>query len=104
MALGYLGILFVVLGLGVVVAQFLLYKGNNNNGVFIFNAALGIILSYLIFTSFPENYITQKYISLIWGALAIVAVVIKSVNIKNITISKIMLTISLFGGLVNLFI
>jgi len=104
MALGYLGILFGILCLGVIVAQFLLYKNNNSNGVFVFNVALGIMLSFLIFTSLPENYIIQKYISLIWGALAMLAMVIKSVNIKNITISKIMLTVSLFGGLIHLFI
>jgi multisubunit Na+/H+ antiporter MnhE subunit len=104
MALGILRILFWVLALSVVVAQFLLYKTTNNNGAFIFNVILGIILSFLIFTSLPENFIAQKYTSLIWGALAIIGIVCKTMNIKNITISKIILTVSVVGGLIQLFI
>lgn len=104
MALGVLGILFWVLALSVVVAQFLLYKNTNSNGAFIFNVILGIVLSYLIFTSLAENLVTQKYISLVWGALAIVSMILKTINIKNINISKIMLTVSVIGGLVHLFL
>lgn len=103
MALGYLGILFGVLALAALIAQFLLYKSTNNNGIFILNVVIGITLSFLIFTSLPTNYTNQKYLSLIWGALAILAIIIKSVNIKNLTVSKIMLTVSLFGGLIHLF-
>ena len=82
---------------------FLLYKNTNNNGIFIFNVVIGITLSFLIFTSLPTNYTTQKYLSLIWGALAVLAIIIKSINIKNLTVSKVMLTVSLFGGLIHLF-
>lgn len=103
MALGYLGILFGVLALAALIAQFLLYKTTNNNGIFIFNVVIGITLSFLIFTSLPTNYTTQKYLSLIWGALAVLAIIIKSINIKNLKVSKVMLTVSLFGGLIHLF-
>lgn len=106
MALAYLQILFIVLALISIIAQVLLYKDKSNNkiSIFIFNAILGIIFSWLVYTSMPSNFYTQKIISLVWGVLAITGLTLKIFNIGNVRYSKILLTISVIGGMIHLFL
>ena len=108
MALAYLQIFFIVLIALGAIGQFLLYKDTgkiaNKNTVFIFNTLFAILLSWLIYSSLPENYHTEKIISLIWGFLALAALVFKLIKKNNILISKLLLTISIVGGMIHLFL
>ena len=106
MALAYLQILFIFLALVSLIGQFLLYKDKStiNNYVFFFNVFLGILFSWLVFTSLPTNFYAQKIISLVWGFLAFVAIGIKIFRSDDVKFSKILLTISVFGGMIHLFL
>lgn len=55
MALGILLIMNIII-LGVIIAQFFLYQDRSNMKFFVINMALGILLSFLAFTSIPANY------------------------------------------------
>lgn len=106
MALALLQILFIILAVASLLGQFLLYKDKLTvkNSVFIFNVVLGLIFSWIIFTSMPTNYHVQRIISLVWGFLALVALVLKISPKNNILLTKVLLTISIFGAMIHLFI
>lgn len=101
-----LGILFILLAIATIIGQFLLYKDKENtpNIIFIFNGLLGILLSWLIFTSLPTNFNAQQLLSFIWGLIALIGLAIKFSSAKHIMISKLLLTIAVVGGMVHLFI
>lgn len=105
MALGVLMVTFIVLFIIAVVLQILLYRRQNksNNGIFIINMLFGIVLSYLAFTSFPSNYTGQRSLALVFGLVAVLALVLKFTNRKFIFVSKVMLTVTIIGTLVQLF-
>lgn len=106
MVLGILKILFIILILAAIITQILLYrrKSRFGNSIFIINMLLGIILSYLAFTALPTNFTGQRIIAIAWGVIAVLAVVLKLTNEKLITASKILLSIAIIGGLVQLII
>lgn len=105
MALGVLMVTYIVLLIIAAVLQILLYRRQNktNNGIFLVNMLLGIILAYLAFTSFPSNYTGQRSIALVFGIVAVLALILKFTNRKFIFVSKIMLTVTIIGTLVLLF-
>ena len=107
MALGSLMIIFIILGIAAVLGQILLYKGikkdRYNGWVFYFNMLLGIIISYLNYSSLPNNDFVPRGIALIWGFLAVIALPIKLKFPKLSNLSKALLTLSIGGGLIQLF-
>ncbi len=108
MALGILAIIFIAIIITAVILQFLLYKGGNksknNNIVFIGNMLLGVLVSIMLFTSLPSNYISQKVIAAAWGVIAVLAILVRSKPQQSGTVSKLMLTVSIIGGLAQLLI
>lgn len=104
MALGILQILFIIVLIAAVLTQVFLYrrKSGTGNGIFILNMLVGILLAYLAFTALPANYTGQKVLAIAWGVIAVVAVVLKMTNEKLVTISKVLLSIAIIGGLVQL--
>ena len=105
MALGILAIIYVVIIIFTIAIQFLLYKNNGKsmNSIFIMNVALGIILAVIAYTSLPTNYTGQRILSITLGVLAILAVFVKLKN-TNLLTSKIILSVSVIGGFIQLFI
>lgn len=106
MALGILFIIFIVLAVAAVVIQILLYKRGNetNNGIFIINMLLGVLLSYMAFSSLPTNFTGQRTLAIVWGVIAVVAIVLKLTSSKFIMVSKVLLTVSIVGSLFQLFL
>lgn len=104
MALGILGIIFAVLIIMAAIGQFLLYKNGGSRIGLIWNTVLGIIISYLVYTSLPSNYTGQKVLALVWGIIALVAFLLELRNKETLILSKIMLTVSVVGGIIHLFI
>lgn len=104
MGLGILKILFIVLIVTAFITQILLYRRKSGSGIslFIINMFLGILLSYLAFTALPTNYTSQRGIAIAWGVLAVLAVVLKLTTNRFIMASKILLSIAIIGGLVQL--
>ena len=105
MALGILNILYMILIIIAVVVQVLLYKDKDEskNSIYIINMLFGIILAYLAYTSLPTNFTSQKIIALVFGIIPILAVILKSRDKSFITISKVMLSLSIIVGIVQLF-
>lgn len=108
MALGILEIIFTVLIIMAATGQFLLYRNGgsriSNSIILIWNTVLGIIISYLVYTSLPSNYTVQKVLALVWGITAIVAFILELRNKETLILSKIMLTVSVVGGIIHLLI
>ncbi len=108
MALAILGIIFAVLGILAVIGQILLYKGTkntkNDEWIFIANMVLGVIISVMVFTSLPSNFIGQKGIALLWAILAVIALPLKLKSPNLVMLSKVLVTISIVGGLIQLFL
>lgn len=101
-----LGILFGLLVIAASAGQYLLYKNKANTStlIVVFNGLLGILLSWLTFTSLPANYDGQRLLSLVWGIIALISLGIKLFSVKNEQISKLLLTISVIGGIIHLII
>lgn len=108
MALGILQIIFMVLAVLALVGQFLLYKGSKNDSinqwVFLFNTLLSMGISFFIYSGLPSNFLGQKALAAGWGLLAIVAFLLKWQLPQTLSLSKILLTVSIIGGLIHLFI
>lgn len=108
MALGVLKIFYILIIIGIICSQILLYKPNSklrNEGLyFILNMILIFFLSYIVYTSLPGNFAIQKVLALIWSALAALAFMIKINTNKPLIISKLMLTIAIIGNIIQLFI
>lgn len=104
MALGISKIIFIVLIILVILGQLFLYKISRRHSVVIGNALLGLIISYMVFTSLPSNYTGQRGLSLFWGILALIALVLDLRTEDTLLISKIILTISVVGGIIQLLI
>lgn len=109
MALGILAIIYVVIAVLAIGMQIFLYKdkeGKYTNTLFIVNMLFGVFLSFIAYTSLPSNYTEQKIIAIIFGIVAVVAFLVK-LNIRKpaaIIISKLLLTISIVGGIIQLVI
>lgn len=108
MALGILSIIFIVLGVGAIIGQVLLYKGtgkdNSDEWIFILNLFLAVVISYLNYSALPDNFLGQRAIALLWGILAVIAFPLKIKFPKLLNVSKALLTISIIGGLIQLFL
>lgn len=107
MALGFLVLFYVIIILITALAQTFLYMGQYKDKIIIFtaNMLLALALSYLAFSSQPTNLTSQRVIALMWGVLAILGMVLKLTSKdKKSLISKILLSLSLVGSLIQLFI
>ncbi len=102
--MGELKIIFIVLVLVSAIFQAMLYFGKfkGNNGILISNAILGLIVSFMIFTSLPQNYTSQRIIGLAFGLSSIVALILYYSK-RSIILSKVLLSISVIGGILYLF-
>ena len=103
MALGILLIMNIIVFLGVVIAQVFLYIDRASNKFFVINIVLAILIALLVFTSLPTNYTAQRMIALTLGALSLIAYYLKTQD-KNDFLSRILVSIAIFGNLVQLFI
>lgn len=106
MALGVLGIIYVVLIAIAIIIQFLLYKDKNErkNNIYIVNMIFGVILAYMAFTSLPTNSVGQRTLALAFGVIAFSALALKVKTETNIMLNKIMLTVSIVGSFLLLYL
>ena len=103
MALGILLIMNIMIVLGVIIAQFFLYKDRGNKKFFLINIALGILLSFLLFTSLPTNYTAQRILALALGVLPLIGLYLQTQG-KNDLLARVLVSVAIFGSLVNLLI
>lgn len=101
--MGVLMLLFIGLFILVIIGQFLLYRNSEGTIGFIWNTILGLLLSYLIYTSLPSNEMIEKILSLSWGILAVVALIIGNRFPKRELFSKILFSLAVIGGCIHLY-
>ncbi len=101
MALGYLFIFYMFLLAFTLILQVLLYQSNNRL-TFILNIAFGIFLAILAFTSQPTNYTGQRIVSIIFALVSVLAAYVRYRDYDRI--GNLLVSISIIGGLVQLFI
>ena len=106
MALGVLGIIAVVTMIAGLALQILLYIGKyrNNSLIFILNVVLALIVAYMSFTALASNFIAQKVLAVGLGILSLLAAVLRVQTTGSHMMSKIMLSISVVGGIIQLFL
>ncbi len=103
MALGYLVILYIALIIVGVALQYFLYR-KENMIFYILNTVFGLLLAYLVFTSLPTNYRGQKIISLIFALVGVLGMAVKLGNRESKMVARLMLSLSIVGGMIQLFI
>lgn len=106
MALGVLGIILIVLVIVGLALQGLLYIGKyrNENIVFIANVLFSFLVAYMSFTALPSNYTAQKVLAVAFGLVGLLAGIMRIQSRKSSVISKVMVSISIVGGIVQLLI
>ena len=105
MALGILSIIFYILIIAAIILQVMLYKKQSEKiETFIYwgNVLLALIMSALVYSSLPSNFIVQKVIAGVWGLLAIVGIFIKQRGQSHRLSSKLLLSVSVLGSLIHL--
>lgn len=104
MALGILMIINIVLLIVAVGLQVLLYKDKATNTIFIINMLFGILLAYMAYTSFASNLTMERTIAILLGIAPIIGMLLKLNNEKYAVMSKVMISVSIFGGILQLFL
>lgn len=103
MALGVLLIINIIIVLGVIIAQFFLYKDRSSTKFFIINTVLGVLLSLLVFTSLPTNFTAQRMLALTLGVLSLAGLYLKTQD-KNDFLARVLLSVAIFGNLIQFLI
>lgn len=100
-------LLYIFIGLGIlaVIGQVLLYskKHEGKSGIIILNVILALIVAWMSYSSRPSNYNTEQIIAIVLGALSLVALIPYYMK-KDIMISKILISISVIGGYIYLWL
>ncbi|WP_153730776.1 hypothetical protein [Sporosarcina obsidiansis] len=97
--------MFVVLGMLVIIGQVLLYQKRfgDRTGIWIQNILLSLLIGFLSFTSFPDNYTIKKAIALVLLAIGVVGFIVGMIAKRSSIAAKLMLSVSVIGGLLYLF-
>ena len=109
MALGLLMILFIVMSVISVVGLSLLYLMKNPGArqvIFYIMAVWGMIIAVISATSLPTNYTLERLITWAIGFLSVAASVvhIRSEEDKARMAARLLVTISVAGGIIKLFL
>ena len=95
-------IIYGVLGILTLVAQFFLYQRNVKSRVYYVNLAIGLVLAFIAFTSFPSNDILLKLLAVISALIGIGAIYYQSISDQPL-LSKLMLSFSILFSFILLF-
>jgi len=104
MALGALLILFIILTVVSILTIGLLFLVKDpqiNNIVFFVTAVLGIVISYMAFTSLPSNFTVSRMVAGFFGLLTVIGVVMKFM--QKAALAKLFVSVSVVLGMLQLF-
>lgn len=104
MALGILLIMFIVIGVVCVVSIASLYlvkDPQKNTVIFVITAGLGILISYLNFTSLASNLVAPRIVAIVFGILAVIGLILKYKH--GDFAAKLFVTASVVLGIVQLY-
>ncbi|MEK4025547.1 hypothetical protein ABZ756_05200 [Mammaliicoccus sciuri] len=98
--MGELLIILIVLGILVIIGQVLLYlkRFGDKRGVWIQNILLNLLIGFISYTSFPDNYTASKMIALVLFAAGVVGFIMSIVGKKTTMGAKLLISISVIGG------
>lgn len=94
-------IFYGVIALLAIIAQIFLYRKNPSEKIYLLNLVIGALLAVIAYTSFPSNYLFQKFLAFLFGLIGVSALFVRS-KVKQALIAKVMLTISIVGAFVLL--
>ena len=103
------GLLIIFVSIFIIgfILQFLLFQTRNSrkNHHIIMTVSLifVLIVSYIAFTSQPENYTTKRMIATLWPALAIIAVFL-DFRKENNRLPDTVMTLSMLGAIAQMII
>lgn len=100
MALGYLAILYSLLIVLALVFQFLFYSRLDKFS-YLVNMIYSLSLTYLVYSSQPSNYMVSKSVAIFFGLLSVVSFIIRD---KKSKLSRLLMSLSILAGLVQLFL
>lgn len=98
-----LGLIYWLFAIVIFIAQYLLYRSHAKRSIYTINLVIALILAFIVFTSFPSNYLLQKGIAVVLALIAIGAFYLERFNTKDI-LAKLLLTLSLLGNFLLLII
>lgn len=107
MALGSLFIVFVVMTVLAIISTVLLFKVKSSNVsdvILVLMTAYSILLAYLGANAEPTNFVVQQVIHWVIGFVAVAGTGVRFVTKKQSMISKVLVTLSVIGGLYTLFL
>lgn len=107
MALGILFILFVVMGLLGIISTVLLFLTKNKKTsdiLMILMTAYSLIIAFLAATALPTNFVSKQIICWVISFIAVAGAGIHFGTKKQSVLSKLLVVVSVAGGLVNLFL
>lgn len=95
--------MFIAIVIAAVILQILLYRGKpENSTIFILNLVLILVILFITFTGLPNNFGIQRIIAVAWSVLGVIALLLKSKGPNSIATSKLLLTIAMVGGLIQM--
>lgn len=106
MALGLLSLLFVLMAfLGIAgTASLLLVKSKKiNDVILILMTVYSLVIAYLGASSQPSNFVTQQIVCWVIGVIAIIGTALRFITKKQLLLSKLLVILSVLGGLYCLF-
>ncbi|MBE5962764.1 MAG: hypothetical protein E7256_15535 [Lachnospiraceae bacterium] len=107
MALGLLFVLFVVMIVLGIISTVLLFKVKNSNTsdvILVLMTAYSLLIAYLGANAEPTNFVVQQVMHWVIGFVAVAGTGVRFVTKKQSMLSKILVTISVAGGLYTLFL
>lgn len=100
-------IMFIIMAIVSVLGISMLYLTQNikkKNFIFYFLIAWSVFVTFINVTSLPTNFITDKFIALFFGFLAILSVIIKVKKPDKLSLSNLLISSSILLGLLDLFL
>lgn len=90
-------IFYGVIALLAIIAQYLLYREDPSEKIYLLNLVIGGVLAVIAYTSFPSNYIFQKILAVLFGLSGVSALFVRNKS-RQPLIAKIMLSLSILGA------
>lgn len=95
-------IIYGVLGVITLAAQYFLYQTDAKSSFYYLNLAIALVLAFIAFTSFPSNDTILKLLAVVFALIGLAAIYFKSTSDQPM-LPKIMLTISILASFALLF-
>jgi len=96
-------VIMTIMSLGAIVLLFIKNgEYGNNKIVFISVGMWSIFVAWMNYNSLPINYMTQSFISIVFGMLALIALYLKTMKTGEDFVARVIMAISIIGSMTGL--